>query len=188
MKTQLLFITAMLLFNAGFASKNKNATNKNYSDSTAISKKAQKEIILQNKYNAMDSLLENKQFVLEANFLENQRGRRTFVLSNLNFVLVDSTYSILQVGSSYGLGANGVGGVTAKGTITHWEINKNDKDKTFYLNWSLITNIGIYDVRMNVDASGYAKADISGLRAGRLTYEGNIIPLDESSIYQGRTP
>ena len=151
-------------------------------------KKQQRDAELKIQYDSISQVIDSRQFVLEANFLSNNTGRRVFVLSNLNFIKIDTTYSVIQIGSNRGLGYNGVGGITAEGRITGWKLEKNDKKKSIYISMNVMTNIGIYDVFMDISADGNAIATVSGLRAGRLQYDGKIVPLDESSIYTGHTP
>lgn len=151
-------------------------------------KKQQRDAELKIQYDSISQVIDSRQFVLEANFLSNNTGRRIFVLSNLNFIKIDTSYSVIQIGSNRGLGYNGVGGITAEGRITGWKLEKNDKKKSIYISMNVMTNIGIYDVFMDISADGDAVATVSGLRPGRLQYNGKIVPLDESSIYAGHTP
>jgi hypothetical protein len=63
---------------------------------------------------------------------------------------------------------------------------KNLKNHTFWLQFTVVTNIGIYDVAMTVYANRYAKATISGLSMGKLIYDGRIEALYNSRVYKGR--
>ncbi len=186
MRTLLVTITAIFLI-AGISAQEvkKDTLTK---QQVRMLKKQKKEAERQKQYDSISQILESRQFVLEANFLSNMRGRRIYVLSELNFIKVDTTYGVLQIGSLRGIGYNGVGGVTAEGNITEWKLEKDEKKKNFYLEMNIMTNIGIYDVFINIGADGYAVATVSGLRAGKLEYDGNIVPLDESSIFKGHTP
>ena len=151
-------------------------------------KKMKKEAELKASYDSISQVIDSRQFVLEADFLDNLRGHRIYVLSTLNFVAVDTSYGVLQIGSNRGMGYNGVGGVTAEGKITKWKVEKNDAKQTIFIEMSIMTNIGIYDAFLNIDAEGKATAVISGLRPGHLEFDGRIVPLDESTIFKGRTP
>jgi hypothetical protein len=131
-------------------------------------------------------MLDSMRFVLEANYLSNQRGNRRIVPSNLNFVTVDSVYSVLQVGSGNGIGVNGVGGITLEGKVNAWKLVKDSVRKSFWVSWNINTNLGHYDITMNVSASGNATATISGLQAGKLNYDGTLVRLSETRVYQGR--
>ncbi len=147
-------------------------------------KQAKKERI-EKQYKTTEHILENREFVLEANFLGNRYGQRIPVTSTLNFIMVDSTDAVIQIGSQSGVGYNGVGGITTEGQVTDFELNKNDKKNNFSLSMNVMTNLGIYDIFMNISADGHASARISGLRGGQLTYTGVIVPENQSYVYQG---
>lgn len=151
----------------------------------SLSSKTQKctEVTAQSKLNKY--MLTNRDFVLEANYLQNKFGDRFNVNSNINFVAVDSTTAVIQIGSDWRIGANGVGGVTAKGNISNWKLTENKKDKSYVLYFNVMTTIGIYDLTFNIDASGHATALLTGMTPGQLTFDGNLVPYSESSVYEG---
>lgn len=183
MRTQI--ISLVILFLALNISAQENLSRKE----SRMLKKQKKEAALQAGYDTVLQIINSKQFVLEADYLDNLKGRRNVVLSNLNFIKIDSaSNSAIQIGSNRGLGYNGVGGVTAEGRLTRFELSKNDKKKTIHVAMSLISNIGIYDILMDINSEGKASAIISGLERGKLQFEGNIVPLEESAVYQGHTP
>lgn len=186
MKTLIVTISALFLA-IGIPAQEIKTDTLSKKEARAL-KKQLKEAELIEQFDSLAELLNSRQFVLEANFLDNLKGRRAYVVSNLNFIKVDTTYSVIQIGSNRGIGYNGVGGVTAEGNISRWKLSSDEKKKSFYLEMSVVTNIGIYDVFMDIFVDGEASAVISGLRPGRLQYDGRIVPLDESAVYQGHTP
>jgi hypothetical protein len=137
-------------------------------------------------FNILDSLLNSKSFVLEADFLQNQYGERIHVMSNLNFVKVDKSNGVVQTGSSSGLGYNGVGGVTAEGSIGIWKIFKDNKHFNYRVQFSILTNIGNFDIFMTVTADNYAYATITGSTPGKLTWEGHLETIDNSRVFKGQ--
>jgi hypothetical protein len=145
-------------------------------------KKAQ----LQANFRALDSLLNAKSFVLEADFLQNQYGDMVNVTPMLNFIKVNETNGILQTGSNFRMGYNSVGGVTAEGPISKYEINKDQRKMNFTLRFSLLTNIGHYDVIMTVMANASARATISGLGPGKLTWDGHLETIENSRVFKGQ--
>jgi hypothetical protein len=159
------------------------------SQETKLSRQERKEVRkaqLAANFNILDSLLNSKSFVLEADFLQDSYGNRIPVVSNLNFIKVDGSNGILQTGSNYSLGYNGVGGVTAEGSLGTWEINKDPKKLSYWLRFSLLTNIGHYDIFMTVMANNHAIATISGLGPGKLTWEGHLETVNNSRIFKGQ--
>lgn len=137
-------------------------------------------------FNALDSLLNGKRFVLEADFLQNEYGNRIPVSQDLNFVKVDESTGILQTGSNFGMAYNGVGGVTAEGSVGSWKINKDYKKLTYNLKFSLFSNLGNFDIFMIVTSDNHAMATISGLGPGKLTWEGHLVTINNSRVFKGQ--
>lgn len=156
-------------------------------ENSAQTKKEKREAELEKKFQLTKQMLDDKDFVLETNFLQDRYGFRVPVVSMINFVSVDSTEAIIQIGSNSRIGPNGVGGVTAKGNITKWELTENDKNKTFTLRINVMTPIGIYDLFFDIGASGQSTALLTGLTSGQLTFDGNLVPQAKSSVFVGRS-
>jgi hypothetical protein len=186
MRTLLLTIATILLV-TGIQAQDVKKDSLSRKEIRAL-KKQKRDAELKIIYDSLSQILENKQFVLEADFLNNFKGRRINVVSSLNFIEVDTSYSVIQIGSNRGIGYNGVGGITAEGRITYWKMEKDDKKKSIQVKMNVMTNIGIYDVFMDISAYGNASAIVSGMRPGRLEYEGRIVSLYESSVFKGHTP
>lgn len=170
-----LIVSASLLFAQG------------KDESSELTKKEKREAEIEKHFQLTKQMLENKDFVLESDFLQDRYGYRVPVVSTINFVAVDSTEAIIQIGSNSRVGPNGVGGITARGPVTKWELTVNEKNKTFTLRINVMTAIGIYDLFFSIGASGQGTAMLTGLRSGRLTFDGNLVPWSESSIYVGRS-
>lgn len=179
MKKTILLLTFAIAFTAMFAQETGIGSK--------MTKKEKRKAEFEEQYQLTKYMLENKSFVLEADFLQDKYGNRAFVSSNINFVSVDSTEAVIQIGSNYRIGPNGVGGVTAKGRITKWELKENEKKKTFNLKMNVMTSIGIYDLRFSISPSGRATALLTGLRPGQLTFDGDLVPLEESGVYEGQS-
>jgi hypothetical protein len=137
-------------------------------------------------YQVLDTMIRNKSFVLEADFLENGYGVRRPVMSSINFIMVDSLKAVLQTGNDSRMGYNGVGGITAEGTISNLKVTKNQKSLSYFLRFTVSTPIGFYDVAMNIYSFDHARAEITGLTAGKLIYDGRIQTLYNSRVYKGR--
>jgi hypothetical protein len=137
-------------------------------------------------FQVIDSMLQSRSFVIEADYLENQYGERRPVQSNLNFIMVDSSNVVLQTGSDRIYGSNGVGGATAEGNVRDLNIVKNTKNHSFFLRFTVVTTLGIYDVDMTIYSNQLARATITGLTRGKLVYDGRIKNLYDSQVYRGR--
>ena len=136
-------------------------------------------------FQVIDSMLLNKRFILEADFLENKYGDRSPVMSNVNFILVDSLRAVLQTGSNSLYGSNGVGGATAEGTVSRLKITKNLKNLSFTIWFTITSQIGIYDVAMTINSDKQARATISGTTPGKLTYVGRVVEINNSGVFKG---
>lgn len=131
-------------------------------------------------------MIEKRTFVLKANYLSNSRGNRQIVNSTINFLQVDEDHAIIQIGSDTGIGYNGVGGITTDGRITSWEVVEKKND-SYYIKFEVITSISHYSIHMNIGSDGSARATLTGLRRGNLVYEGDLVPIETSSVYKGNS-
>jgi hypothetical protein len=136
-------------------------------------------------FRVLDSLLYMGQYVLEANFLQNKYGDRVSVSSNLNFIRVEGPKGVLQTGSDMRFGSNGVGGVTAEGTIGNYKISRNLKNLSCTVTFDIVTNIGSFNIYMVVSSDNNARATISGTTSGKLTWDGHLATLSNSRVFKG---
>jgi hypothetical protein len=180
------YLFLSLFLSTGVVAQNQQ-TVKETKEEASQRKKEEKKAKIEKLFNQTDSLLEGKRFVLEAQFLKNNSGNRFPVTSNLNFISVDSLTAVLQVGSPQRVGYNGVGGVTVQGRLFNWKLEKDNKRKNFYLTMTIQGNIDIYDVSMSIDYEGYATATLNGINSGKLTFEGNLVSEDKTSVFKGMT-
>ncbi len=183
MKILAIFLTA-LLFSTGLSAQESNPKQ----ESGRLSRQERKEIRdakTAKEFSETSELLNSMHFVLEADYLSNQYGYRVMANSNLNFILVDSTEAVIQTGSNTGIGYNGVGGVTARGNISSWKVQRNEKKKSILVQMDVSTSLGYFMISMDIDANGKTTATLSSNRAGKLIYIGNLIPLEESYAFRG---
>lgn len=181
MKTNMVSLFLVI----GFFGISVNGNSQNIKLSRQEKKEARKAELAAN-FTILDSLLNARSFVLEADYLRDYYGEVMPVLSTLNFIRVNDKTGVLQTGSNFRFGYNGVGGVTAEGNIESWEIFKNFKNFSYTIRFSLSTNIGHYDVLLNVNADNHASATITGLGSGQLTWDGHLETLDNSRVFKGQ--
>ncbi len=163
-------------------------TNLNSQD-IKLTRKEQKEAKnaeLAANYQTIDTLLKDRSYVIEANFLENQYGNRRPVSPILNFIKVDPSKVTLQIGNNTGLGYNGLGGITTEGRMENLRIYRNPRRLTYSIQFSVITNYATYDISMNVNADFAARATISSFTSAKLIYDGDLVPINQSTIYKGQ--
>ncbi len=158
------------------------------SQKAKLSRQEKKEIEnaqLAANYAILDSLLNARTFVIEADNLQDRYGDRAVVISNLNFIKVNGTTAVLQTGSNNGVGYNNVGGVTAEGNIDSWKVFKDPKRLVYRVQFSVVTNIGQYDVSMVISADTRATATISGMWSDKLTWDGHLETIENSRVFKG---
>lgn len=137
----------------------------------------------------VDSLIQQRKFVLEADFLSNQTGNRVSVNSLINFIIVDSSEIVIQIASTTGIGGpNGMGGVTTRGRISSFDVKKTGRNKdVYYIRLMANTTLGTYDIYLHVSPNSNTDASLSGLTPGKLNYHGMIKPMNKSKVFKGMT-
>ena len=188
MKTIAYIVLAAFLTVHAYAQEEQRVDSKTAKKIAKEQRKLQEQIQAESMSRLVDSLVNDRNFILEANYLSNQSGRRVIVDEKINFIIVDSTDIIIQYGSlgSPMIGYNGLGGVTTDGNITKFEVAKTGRNKDQYsIQITAMTTLGIYDVFLYISPDGNATATIGGNTRGKLVYYGNIIPVKGSRIYKG---
>lgn len=163
-------------------------TANGYSQDIKLSREEKKEArkaMLAENYRILDSLLTDRRFVLEADFLQNQIGDRVPVASRINFIKINGDRGILQTGNDLRVGYNGVGGVTAEGIVGSYKISRDKKSLSYKVSFNLQTKLGTYNVFMTVTSENRATATISGARSGKLTWDGHLLTIDNSKVFKG---
>ncbi len=131
-------------------------------------------------------MVNQQQFVLEADYLSDKYGQRVPVTPTINFVLVDSLVGTVQFGDAMAIGYNGVGGVTVDGRITKYEYSViGKKEDSYSIRLILMSSIGTYDITLMVNSQGTADAQVRGNWSGQLNYHGKLVPLTLSRVYKG---
>jgi hypothetical protein len=154
---------------------------------TKAQKSEQRKLEAEETAKMVDWMVINRKFVLEANTISNQTGERHQVSSRINFIAIDSNKIVIQLASMSGIGGyNGMGGITADGTISQFKISKLGKKSNGYTIQVLaMTSIGSYDIFFSVSPNSNADATIGGNWGGKLNYHGFLIPLGKSKIFKG---
>ena len=130
--------------------------------------------------------LDKQQWVLEATQLSNRKGDSKFVDNTLNFIAIDGNKAFIQLGSNSRLGPNGVGGISVEAQVSKYELIKNDKSGTYFLQIYLVSNMGSFDIQLNSNPNGrIASATIRGNTARILKYKGQLVPLGTSKVFKG---
>ncbi|MBN1145013.1 MAG: DUF4251 domain-containing protein [Bacteroidales bacterium] len=138
----------------------------------------------------VDKMIQQKKFVLEADYISTQTGRRVIVNGQLNFIRVDSSRIIIQIApNTVMFGSNGLGGITADGLINKWELKRFGKNQQLYsINLSVyFTRAGYYDIVLTVNPNGSTQAVLSGPDAAKIMFYGRLIDIRKSKVFKGNS-
>jgi ATPase subunit of ABC transporter with duplicated ATPase domains len=133
--------------------------------------------------------LQAGQFVLEANQAVLQNGVTNYVNSDTNFVMVDGSNGTVQTSSNSGFaGPNGIGGVTLNGTVSGISL-KTDRHSNVYYSFSIQGAAISAQVFITLSAgTSNASATISpNFTSNTLTFNGSLVPLQQSDIFMGNS-
>ncbi len=132
------------------------------------------------------TLVASQAFVLEANTLYDKSGKSFILNRSTNFVGFEGKNSTIQLAFDQLVGWNGVGGVTLDGTVSTMEVTDNKKGLGFTINVTVMQQVGgVVTMIFRVSADGNARVDMSGSFGERITYQGMIVSLAESTVYKG---
>ncbi len=131
--------------------------------------------------------LKQGSWVLEANDIMFRSGIVRYVSSSTNYVSVNDGNGVVQTAfTNFIYSPNGLGGVTVQGSVSGVSMNM-DKDGNVYYNCSIL-GAGI-SATLNLTLTGgtnqasiYISPNFNG---NTLTMNGNLVPYDSSSVFQG---
>ncbi|WP_044267747.1 DUF4251 domain-containing protein [Bacteroides timonensis] len=151
--------------------------------------KAQEKIEEERAYADAVQAIKERKFVLEADRVTFKRGRSAFVTSNTNFILLNGEKASVQVAFNGAFaGPNGIGGVTVDGRVGDIKTT-TDKKGNVSCSFNVI-GVGIsaqVSIRL-AHGSNNASATINpNFNSNRLSLDGKLIPLSESSVFKGRS-
>ena len=161
-----------------------------------LTKKEKKELeraMLTTNFYAQDTILNLREFVLEADYLQGRRGELFPVSSEINFVKVQDNRGTLQTGNRLYAGGNirpvsynGLGGETTEGNITNYKITGNVRSLTHTVSFELVSPLGIFNIVMHIMADNTANATITSTRRTTyLTWRGNLVALFNTRVFKG---
>lgn len=133
--------------------------------------------------------IKDKQFVLEANQVIFKYGQTAFVSSNTNFVMLNGNKATVQIAFNTPYpGPNGIGGVTVDGTASDMKVT-TDKRGNVNCNFS-VQGIGISAQVFITLTNGGNNATVTvnpNFNSNTLTLSGNLVPLQQSDVFKGRS-
>lgn len=130
------------------------------------SKKLRKEIEESRDFARIDSLVNSRQFIFQAEFSQG---------SDMVFVVIDSIFGEVQNGNRNNL----------QGRITGFEVKKNEKKKNLSVTIRMRAEIYTADVFLFIGPSGYGKATVKAEFPGNFAFDGSIVDFENANIYVG---
>ena len=128
-------------------------------------------------------------WVLEADNVVFRNGMMRYVSANTNYVAIKNGEGTVQTAfNNFVYSPNGLGGVTVQGQVSDQKISR-DKDGNVFMNFSIFG--GSISATLNLtltvgtnEASVYISPNFNG---NTLTMNGNLVPYDEATIFEGTT-
>lgn len=180
-----LFILTFLTFLCSVHAQEEALSKREMRKIARQMKREQEKEINDLKITRVYNLLESRKFVLEADYLSSLGTSKTPVNSTLNFILLDSTEAVVQVGSHDHIGYNGLGGITLEGYVRDYEVSKTNNSKAVKVSLVLSGMGSSYDVFISVNPDGNATASITGYTGGNIMFHGRVMTKKESFIDKG---
>ncbi|MEQ8361693.1 MAG: DUF4251 domain-containing protein [Cyclobacteriaceae bacterium] len=186
MKTTKIGLIALLLIGSiGFANAQSEQEKKESRKLQRAEKKIQREIEARMLFDKASQLVEERDFVLEAISVRGKYGSTVNVGPN-NFIMIDNEDFVLQTAFVGGVGFNGLGGITARGTVTSYEVSMNESnDMLTVLAQVSTTSIGQGTLTIQVGISGNVSATFVNNWGGKIQFNGPIESVKESKVFEG---
>lgn len=135
------------------------------------------------------STINDTAFVVEADQVTFKRGYTVHVTSNTNFIAFCGDRAVVQVAFNVPWpGFNGLGGITVEGSVSKYK-KTTDKKGNVYIQAG-VQGVGISAQVFITLPNGTDKASVSvqqNFYSGRITLSGNVVPLEESNVFKGKT-
>lgn len=182
MKVINMLFVLLLVSVAAFAQETKE-------DKKAAKKarKAEQERIALENTETLRIICATKMFVLEAQTLRGGSGMTFNLNPNTNFVGFDGENSTIQLSFNNLAGWNGVGGVTVDGKIVKFDIKAKEGKPGFNMDINVQNKGGggLVIMSFRVSSDGNANVDMRGNWGERLSFQGRIVPLSQTTVYKG---
>lgn len=128
-------------------------------------------------------------FIAAADQLTLKRGRTVNVSSNLNYVSLNGTTAVLQVGSTFGImGPNGIGGITLEGVAHDITVTADKKGNISFYMRVLGSGLSAEVILQMAKGSNHATVQVKGtFGSNRITMHCTVTPFEPYKMVQGRS-
>jgi hypothetical protein len=138
----------------------------------------------------MEEMILNKQFILEVSFIKDQSGNllntpaRIDVSSSMNYIAIDLNKIVLRLEpNTYQTSNWPFNDFAVNGTISKYSFEEFKKpDEGYIIRFHTDGRIGTYDFTYKTSANGKAALKIESNNGITLSFEGVIVPLNQSRI------
>lgn len=193
MKKQIVMAAMMLLAGAmsnGLqAQENERETKRTERTAERQQRKAEEQAQAELSYQEALKALQEQRFVLEADQVSFRNGQTAYVSSNTNFVLVNGERGTVQVAfNTVHAGPNGIGGVTVDGSISKLTMKTDKKGNVNYSFTIQGTGISAQIFLTLTNGNNTATVTVSpNFNSRTLNLSGQLLPLQESNVFKGRS-
>ncbi|MEM9325316.1 MAG: DUF4251 domain-containing protein [Bacteroidota bacterium] len=151
-----------------------------------ISKKQQRKEARAEKLVEIEQMVHDRSLILQATSLQNRYGARSFTLDNNNYILIDGERFVLQTSNPLYAGLNGVGGVTAVGSISTFEVIQDEKRKAISVIAQVNTpTLGQGTLTLQLNGSDFERATFSSVWGVVVTFIGPVSTLEDALVFEG---
>lgn len=140
-------------------------------------------MVIKTNTTLLEQMMKTRNFILEADNLRQEASRSYNVQPNLNFVKVNDDNAVIQMGSTTGVGFNGLGGITIEGDVTDYELDTSDGN--YNVNFTVDSPSGFFDVFVDTSDPQIAEARVSSIRGNQITFSGKLVPPSSASVTTG---
>ena len=137
-------------------------------------RKEAKEAVIAANYKALGASLVKKKFSLEMEYILVGSGNSKKLNMMLNYIMVDSLKCYWQ-SDSQDIPTDLFRTVSkVEGSIDGWKLINNDKHKSYFLEFKMFTDNGLFYVTASIQSDKTVTGNINGTR-DRFTYSGRIV-------------
>jgi hypothetical protein len=137
-------------------------------------KKDAKEAVLTANYKALGAALAKKKFSLEMEYILVGSGNSKKLNMMLNYIMVDSLKCYWQ-SESQDIHTDLFKTVSrVEGSINGWKLINDDKHKSYFLEFKMLTDNGLFYVTASIHSDKTVSGNINGTRDS-FTYSGRIV-------------
>ena len=136
-------------------------------------------------------MLQDKQFVFQADKLYDSKGTTFHVTPSINFFAVNDSVAVFQFGFEGLIGWNGVGGLTYEGYVQKYKFNPGKKRNQAMSAEAQVRSMHRASTAyftITVMDNGSATVNITPpYGGGNLRMSGQIVSLEEAKVFKGQT-